>query len=794
MALVGSISGSAGLNIGVTGSVIFSNKAGSNGSLFPATLPGGDVYFFVSGSTTGKDSTAERTVALFGGDVAISGTLYGGSPLKIGDSVGLTGSLSLKNVASAPDAGTSEAVLYSRAGTLYFKNAGGSETAVGSGGSGGGTNFFLDSAGIGKIYTTASSVAFPFGEQLGGSDLNEAADKGSDVKFYVSGSGQVVGVAGSTVSLFGGNIVTSGSLEVKDSGGSGTSLTLSNAGSLFVGGDIDVISAKSKTIFSSIGSNTITVGGSSATVVVPGNLTVNGTTTTINTDNLLVRDAIIMMASGTAGPNKDGGIAIFSGSDGGGTPDLVFGKVANDVWGAGKISTNNGTITSLTTMTPVPIRAGAFQVGSATAYVSSSDTQNLIVNSDSSTTFANSGGGVGALVQIGALNTNEGAIFGQSGTPGSSSINRLWVSGTRVDLAHSLASADNGVGIVGNDTLGGLLRITKSGATPTFNIEARDGSGAARILNISGSQISVGASDANGTVTFARQGSTHLTITSDAANNPRIAATSDLKLKAGGNDFEFFGNTDAAAFLKFTTTDVGGANNALISGSSNGNVTLGSSGTGVTTVSGSVIIANGSTGGLRIQRDGSNVGALVGQASNNLTISAYAGTAGPGTGTSTQLFLSGSEITLGSNTAGVINFARAGAAHLHIDWNGTTTTISGALNQNVTLGAGKGTGALALSGSAVAINSDSTNGISFQKDGSTFAKAGVTPDNITGLFPNTDSGASLGSPQRRWANVYTGDLHLRNDRGNWTIIEEEEYLSITNNISGKRYKFVLEEI
>jgi hypothetical protein len=42
--------------------------------------------------------------------------------------------------------------------------------------------------------------------------------------------------------------------------------------------------------------------------------------------------------------------------------------------------------------------------------------------------------------------------------------------------------------------------------------------------------------------------------------------------------------------------------------------------------------------------------------------------------------------------------------------------------------------------------------------------------------------------------MYTGDLHLRNDRGNWTIIEEADYLSITNNKNGKRYKFVLQEI
>jgi hypothetical protein len=42
--------------------------------------------------------------------------------------------------------------------------------------------------------------------------------------------------------------------------------------------------------------------------------------------------------------------------------------------------------------------------------------------------------------------------------------------------------------------------------------------------------------------------------------------------------------------------------------------------------------------------------------------------------------------------------------------------------------------------------------------------------------------------------MYTGDLHLRNERGDWTIIEESDFLTITNNKNGKRYKFVLEEI
>ena len=62
------------------------------------------------------------------------------------------------------------------------------------------------------------------------------------------------------------------------------------------------------------------------------------------------------------------------------------------------------------------------------------------------------------------------------------------------------------------------------------------------------------------------------------------------------------------------------------------------------------------------------------------------------------------------------------------------------------------------------------------------------------LEPDGDAIHNLGSPTHRWANVYTGDLHLRNDRGDWTIVEEEDYLTIINNKKGKRYKFVLEEI
>ena len=78
------------------------------------------------------------------------------------------------------------------------------------------------------------------------------------------------------------------------------------------------------------------------------------------------------------------------------------------------------------------------------------------------------------------------------------------------------------------------------------------------------------------------------------------------------------------------------------------------------------------------------------------------------------------------------------------------------------------------------------------ESGLTFSSNVLT---ITGdILPEADNTRDLGSAAKRWANVYTGDLHLRNDRGDWTILEEEDYLCVVNNKTGKRYKMMLQEI
>lgn len=62
------------------------------------------------------------------------------------------------------------------------------------------------------------------------------------------------------------------------------------------------------------------------------------------------------------------------------------------------------------------------------------------------------------------------------------------------------------------------------------------------------------------------------------------------------------------------------------------------------------------------------------------------------------------------------------------------------------------------------------------------------------ILADPDNTVNLGSPTQRFANIYTGDLHLKNDRGDWTMVEEDEYLTLRNNKSGKTFRLLMEEV
>jgi len=62
------------------------------------------------------------------------------------------------------------------------------------------------------------------------------------------------------------------------------------------------------------------------------------------------------------------------------------------------------------------------------------------------------------------------------------------------------------------------------------------------------------------------------------------------------------------------------------------------------------------------------------------------------------------------------------------------------------------------------------------------------------LNPVANNTHDLGTADLRWRNIYTNDLNLKNDVGDWTIVEGEEDLFLYNNKNNKVYKFALIEV
>ena len=300
---------------------------------------GSDAWMFVSGAigtTTGK--------VVFGGDTNISGTLKIGG----GSSSFLSGTGDFTIFYG--DAGGSHELYIRHASQASSKPAaafwgpGSSYTLELSGGlyvnslkDPGSSGFRVDNQDSGvmvnvdtfnnRMFLSASQVTVGKGSVHGGADVN----------FFVSGTAGSRGTSVRGTSVFAGDVMVSGTFVT-------TGITGSN---LSISGD----------------------------TTIGGNLTVNGTTTTVNTTNLVVRDPIVLIGSGAVGTNRNGGIAIASGSSTAGQA-LVFGRIANNTWGAGKLDVTNGTVTTLAAMDLVNVRAGRFELGGTTSFVSSSGASN----------------------------------------------------------------------------------------------------------------------------------------------------------------------------------------------------------------------------------------------------------------------------------------------------------------------------------------------------------------------------------------------------------------------------------
>jgi hypothetical protein len=145
----------------------------------------------------------------------------------------------------------------------------------------------------------------------------------------------------------------------------------------------------------------------------------------------------------------------------------------------------------------------------------------------------------------------------------------------------------------------------------------------------------------------------------------------------------------------------------------------------------------------------------------------------------TSYIIAGSGITVASASNGAITLSAAGGAG-DVTGPGSSTQYAVALFDDTT-------------GKVIRNSALTTNGSNSLFIAGTLGVSGSTTFGASAL-PSADMTYDLGSPSFRWANVYTGDLHLRNDRGDYTLIEEEDFLTIRFNKTGKRYKFLLERV
>ena len=127
---------------------------------------------------------------------------------------------------------------------------------------------------------------------------------------------------------------------------------------------------------------------------------------------------------------------------------------------------------------------------------------------------------------------------------------------------------------------------------------------------------------------------------------------------------------------------------------------------------------------------------------------------------------------------------------------GNTLAVSGATTLAAAAGGAAG---LTVSGTGSMSNIVATGSISGSSTlhiakATTLGTTLATTGSITAgshVLPATDNALDLGSGAKRWANLYTGDLHLKNERGDWTMVEEEDYLCVINNKTGKKFKMAL---
>ena len=129
-----------------------------------------------------------------------------------------------------------------------------------------------------------------------------------------------------------------------------------------------------------------------------------------------------------------------------------------------------------------------------------------------------------------------------------------------------------------------------------------------------------------------------------------------------------------------------------------------------------------------------------------------------------------------------------GIDNLKMDGNTLSTTNT---NGDLTLDP-HGTGSVVVDSISMRTNYITTNASNTDLSLRTNGSGNIVVQ--ASILPSANASYDLGSASKRFANIYTSDLSLENNKGSWTIKEGKDDLFIINNKTGKKYKFNLTEV
>lgn len=768
--------GGAGVFTESGASAAFTTSSIAIGFGAAASTKGSDVFFAVSGSNAAANKTTFSGPVVASGSLEIKNVVSNATVASISFDGIVSGSAlqALGNLTVQGDAIVS--------GSTFLGDSTSDTTTVAGSLTVGGTTITATAPTTINLGNTAATVNV--GQSGTGNTLNVRGaldvDSTADIagNITLSGNAQTVthsGTGNLTISSTGGSVVVEGTTFAGNDTTVAGDLTVSGNDIFFAAAAGNIATAATSLNVGGASTTTLTLGGAASKVVVAGDLEVQGTTMTVSASNLVIEDPLVGFGFLSGSVATSAGDRGFIGGITGTGNNVAFGWSNSNSAFVATRTTSSPEDATITVSALQPVRASKLEVNGTNAYVTSSDGDEIQVVASKVATVKSTSDKV---TLDGA--TNKGISFNIAGSQfaelkndgsntqfGAFGSKELTVSGSTVSL--------NTGGVVNVLSNGARIGQLGGNATVDFKVLALDTAGAAKNLVLSGSGVDLGANSTGIALKFAdvskgtfTAGPSALTFGTPTGTSLTLSGANGVSIVHGPTAASFIRNLGDSAHLEISYD---GPGDGKIRAS--GDLVLGSAGEDIK-------FQNGTTTVLTLSTAGNNAN-FQGASNQQVNI----GSVGSG-----GMTVSGSTVTANAGAGGFV-FQRDGVAELLVNALSNTTTVSGSASQNVTLAAGSGATTLTLSGSTV--EHQATIAHKFNLGGALIAHV-TSSDGRRGFFPASDSAFDLGGPSIRWQNIYTGDLHLRNERGDYTLIEESDFLSIRFNKNGKRYKFLLERV